>query len=1171
MSAVGIAGPPVATPPVGHLLISESSLAGGVEALATPPPDPHGWARLSAFHAMTPRTADTPAPPEVEFHALLGTLADHPGLLVRLGLLRRLRVTLPSGVNGAVTIRAIPAHARELQDYRPRTQCVAVAGALRLPDGSDGEPAYYLPLDDITKFTAMDVDVDRSGLALRAYAAQLAGLDRASQPPPPIRLPALRSDGISVTETDRHLRVRDAVQRATNTLNADLEAGGDGGRVTLAPADLQRGYRVDVFDEESRRWYPLCRRVGTYRLRGVAAPIPVDDEGTVSEAITHATDADQDVSLAHESLFRWNGWSLVASPPGGVLDLDDSLVHDPPAVDPASPFIVQTSSAPGTLPALRYGRSYRLRARLVDIAGRSIPFDPTSTVSSPATPGLMYRRYNPIPPPVLVPRRLMTEGESAHILVVRTDNSLPDQPQTGPASERHLLPPKASVRTVELHGALDIPGEHRPDPNAYSLLVDRDRGHVTGTPDPRANNMRFVDADTIDLPWLPDPLARGLTMRGMPAPAELQIAWPRGASWHQLASLRLVVEPAGPSTALPVTADSASRTVHVPLPPGVTIDVLLSSNLQAGDEELMGAWHWYAQNSDQLPGLETARTDVLAGRVDQLCPAHALQLIHAVRCPLEAPRFGDVQAGRQLGETSYLVDDDQLTYHRDSTQSLDLVMSWTDTIDKLEQPGPQQLTGSADLVLDRREINSGTQPFELFSARHHIGNTRHHVVQCTPVATSRFAHYFTERRTVQLTGDTPTQVATAFVPGTVAVRRATTPDQSPPTSPPGAPTPAPATSALRLGVDVAVNHQPGQISRLPGGAVPDGSSVEVAFVAPPVSRAGPSVSINVPASARPAPPVVHSIVPAFAWTKQRIGQTIISTRHGGHLRVYLERPWFDSGEGELLAVLLSDAQFDPTDNFTSSCWPDPVFDTFVDSTALLLAPHNSINLSLEPSSFPRRVMPDLPPLSIPDAPPPDHTAAPNRIGAIGHTVQYDPDRQLWFANIEIDAPRVQPFVHLRLARLQPNAIHTTQRGFDEDLSLSHIVDTGFHQLPADRKLSVTLDTNQAQVIVTGPVPSSRVNQITASIQVGEPPGGDPALWRQLDELPSTTLTQGSTGWMGTVQLPPGPSTGPMRLLVREYQILASDPTGDVSPPAEPPTVIAGKRVTYFDCVDLQAV
>ena len=66
--------------------------------------------------------------------------------------------------------------------------------------------------------------------------------------------------------------------------------------------------------------------------------------------------------------------------------------------------------------------------------------------------------------------------------------------------------------------------------------------------------------------------------------------------------------------------------------------------------------------------------------------------------------------------------------------------------------------------------------------------------------------------------------------------------------------------------------------------------------------------VVVPCSARPQSPRVAYLVPTFRWVRDLGGGAAQhSTRYGDGLRVYLERPWFSSGDGELLGVaLLSD-------------------------------------------------------------------------------------------------------------------------------------------------------------------------------------------------------------------------------------------------------------------------
>ena len=825
-------------------------------------------------------------------------------------------------------------------------------------------------MDDTTRFTVIDVDTDRSGLALRAYAEHLGQLPR-DQPPLQLHPPALRSDGIFVAQADLEAELQ-AVLRRAEELNTDLAAGNDGGGKVLEPLDLWHGYRVDVFDVAAQRWYPLCRRVVTYTVGG-AALSAVNDEGYVSAGLGHCGSDAQPSSLTHESLFRWSGWSLVATPPGKMLGLDDAVADPVPPPGPGLPFAADIIAAPGTLPALRYGRDYRLRARRVDIAGASVAFTADAAVASGATPTLRYRRYEPVPAPVPVPRRAVSSGESAHVLVVRTDNSDPNTPVAGPTCERHLLAPKAAVALLECHGVLDVAGENRPDPDAYALLAARDSAVVTGTPDPHANGSPFVDADTMELPWLPDPLARGVALHGLPGTAELTVPWPQGAAWFDRHPMRLVISPGNSSGTQPPRVDPAARTVAVSLPPGAVTLVSLSSLLNPGDEELMAAWDWFAAAGGPQDQIAANRAAAVAGAVSQLCPARELTVVHALRCPAEPPAFSALQVTRGSGDTSYTLSDSDLQFDQATTHSVYVRTSWTDIVDDPELPAPRSVQCSADLVPgdSAAGIPATTAP-AAFEVRHHIADTRHHTIQCTPVATSRFAGYFAEQRTVALPGEAAVPVAAGFVPGTVVVRDSGS----------GATT-------FSIDRDVLVDYEAGTVARRPGSAVPDDGSVEVEFVAPPVTRSGAAVTVTVPASAPPAPPVLHSVVPAFEWRRQRIGSTLVSIRGGNLLRIYLKRPWFDSGDGEMLAVLVAPenvSDTDPSIDICSHVNPELVFGS------------GGASQPLGRADFPRT-----------------HTFAhgPSGTWALGHTVEFDPVLRLWFCDVQVNRG---PFVRLRLAR-----------------------------------------------------------------------------------------------------------------------------------------------------------
>jgi hypothetical protein len=102
----------------------------------------------------------------------------------------------------------------------------------------------------------------------------------------------------------------------------------------------------------------------------------------------------------------------------------------------------------------------------------------------------------------------------------------------------------------------------------------------------------------------------------------------------------------------------------------------------------------------------------------------------------------------------------------------------------------------------------------------------------------------------------------------------------------------------------------GQQGQLP----PAGESITAVYLVPPVTREtadppanpgefGPQL-IDVPSSARPVAPKVLYAIPTFGWEgPSESGGTLTSIRRGNGLRIYLERSWWSSGEGELLGVL----------------------------------------------------------------------------------------------------------------------------------------------------------------------------------------------------------------------------------------------------------------------------
>ena len=140
------------------------------------------------------------------------------------------------------------------------------------------------------------------------------------------------------------------------------------------------------------KWHSLHQRYGTYQIADVTVG-PQSDEGFVQLAAVQPDKAAQpptnDLYL-HEAVARWAGWSSSAGRPGKHLsryaDPDKAISPDGDDADyrenePVTPFKMKVDYqvTPGSLPALRFGRSYRFRARAVDLAGNSLSLNDAVT------------------------------------------------------------------------------------------------------------------------------------------------------------------------------------------------------------------------------------------------------------------------------------------------------------------------------------------------------------------------------------------------------------------------------------------------------------------------------------------------------------------------------------------------------------------------------------------------------------------------------------------------------------------------------------------------------------------------------------------------------------------------------------------------------------------------
>jgi hypothetical protein len=990
-----------------------------------------------------------PLPPsELEFHEILNLLTDYPALLRHLGLVLDFELPAPKSLPSPLFDNSLRFAPLALPSYPSLTHRIpwtahdmTAQGFYAKPKSSDMLRGV-LRLGDPALFTTYQVDAD--GAALKTYnlgrsvARSVANQGSEAFPE---SLPALRGGGIVVARIDRGQQL--AQQLASSASANSALASGSGivveDSLTFHAEDLTRGYRVDVQDLDSKtaegQWFSLCRRAGAYEVGGTKLTITqktLDREGCVRAGnVTANPGSPQGPLYAHEALFGWEGWSLsVPRPgrsiapyqdPGEATPKDRAVYIDPLAT---APFGIRADIRvePKSLPRLRFGRRYRLRARTVDLAGNSLPYEatPEPPLDTVATQPLRFLRHEPIPPPAFTPRRPVAEGESIEHLVIRSDfDRSASQMQltsevTGalfpPTCERHLSPPKANQLQVEFHGFLDNLWQKIDDTYALSIreagnLFQVPGGQLSpphGTPpgppttledaakgDPlQPGQYLYVDQDTFKIPYLPDPLVKGILLRG----AVVAQGGPQAGSdglvvtysdpWPDFSSVRLILQEAT-NNAPKVQAGAGG--VVVSLPKGTTAQLQISCVPTSISEMAL---------AQEIPS--GAQKLAAAGRHWMFTPSRTITLVHAVQRPLEAPSQGVGSTARPPGEKKTQLTGG-LTQHSGSTQRIDLLAEWEDPVDDPKEPEPRTasfqavaasvdiLPGEDDLKID---LNTTESRFRLF---HDLGDTKARLVRYSSVAVSRFREYF----------------------------------------PP------------------SLFNEPGAFTR---------------------KSATPSET-QVLSSARPEPPVVAYAVPTFLWTTN----DTIRERKAQSLRIYLERPWFSSGAGEQLAVLVSPSA--PTGaeppRYVSYWSADPAWNRPVPANKPLLKGSFSngelqtvftLQGNVTDELFP---LPELELSSNPNATP---------VSLVVYTPVFHPERKLWYVDVDFNnltgAPYV--FVRLQVARFQRNSIAGPEQpsnppNLTTGRHLSTSVQIDFVQILPNRAVSVTTNATSYTVLLSGGV------------------------------------------------------------------------------------------------------
>jgi hypothetical protein len=1149
--------------------------------------------------------------PRLDAHQLIGSLGRHPALLRPLGLVHDLvadlsvdRITtVLGGAPELVWVTAdieFDANAEKvLAEPSPRTACVLDGDRFRAkasPEGDLDDNGWVRV--DRSDFSIRTFDPDQAGHAFIAYGSDLQiGQTRRGRTTPTRLAPEpLRSAGLVLLRTGRAKQFRRQVLERAQQINAEIVAArpnDDGSASAVEPPrlfldDLVRGYRVDV--DDGGQWRSLMRRKGAILIGPGAEPITVEvgeDEAAVE--FSPAGDDEPGQVYLPEEVVRWDGWSLAASKPGRAVGPEDQVGEfDGSEVPEDSPFRVEADYvvSPGSLPRFRYGASYALRARVVDLCGNG----PGLADGARATPrrGAVGERWDPVPSPAVLQAEPRRPGEADDRVVLLSDR-WDDVAEA--RSVRHLQPPRITIGEVERHGELDR-SDGTPDPLRYAQLADLDdQGYQDlGTPDPSdgidvpdEERTRFYGTDPLPVRGAPDPMARRLlvaTIAGSPLlfdgdepflPRFQRGDWP---DWSGI-RLEIVEDPDtwqdAPSAVTKWIWDDAQRVVRVVLPKGMVEKIRIAS-VPEGDDFGRLAVYRQLEERGADPSLFGR---IRLGRHWAISPSRTLTLVHAVKQPLLPPKhifLGEV--ARIPGETTARLSG-RVGISWRSTGSLDLFGSWDEGVDGGPgTPAPQvvsvtDVAYSADLGTDLPTPDPGEAPFDVLRhlGAHEFGDTKARRVTYAFEATTRFLEHFTERRTISFADPTFVDIR-GLVPSTVVVRsvpdadgnvityqrgdragegdyrveggsirrtRTTVVDGRPP---------------LQLGQEIEITYVPPEVSRL---------TKEIAGAGGPVQRV-------IRSSARPLPPSIRQVLPTFRWTSSG-SATVTSARQPAGIRVYLERPWWSSGLGEQLAVIVRPGGATPpqaVEKFVTRWGRDPIH-----SVGQVMA---SVDINQFPAALGQTA-----PLAVP--------GCPEELVALPHAVDYAPDRDLWFCDIDLSIGSSWPFVRLALARHQPAAISWEGQG---SLALSPVVLADFVQLAPGRVATVSARGVRAgrrnrvilDVTVDGRshVPTTsdpRVPVVRVTVERLDPTLGPDVGWQprgksvELTRLPNTN-PNAEFRWSGAIGTER--TSLPTRLVIEEFEVYRTD--GSSAPdtidgiPLRLTTLSTGRRLVHLDTIDV---
>lgn len=1034
--------------------------------------------------------------PKPEFHDIVAKLTDHPLLLRILGLVIDLALPiteLPAG-NLLRIIPHWPEPATNLSwqgwtsanqhDICPRTHyelnksfflpystgrihhgMLAIAGA--------GPAAYSKnPNWEIVPF-----DVDGAVLQLVGSLTNPSGDGG---------LPALRSMGFALVQHDREQMHNERVERSKQ--HTDAQKLHD---AVLDAEDLLGGYRLDVLDSDSGRWWSLCERRVHYTIGEVSIgqnPLSSQISGLLEEGYVRPLSAStgagaNDALYIHETVACWDGWSTAVHRPDRVTETGE--MHH--GESPKPPFEFTAEPEPGSLPRLQFGRKYRMRVRVADLTGGGLYLEEVDN-NEERTEVFMHYRFEPIQPPELVPTHKFQDGEAHQRLLIRSDRNVSaDDYATShgyrPYDLRYILAPKSSLELAMQHRYTfdSAIGAEAPSGEINRLFevakrADRNLSDIEGAYQVNqgegSNSVCYtvIPEQGVKLPWLADPMSKAIALHKLSRPLNqttglqgqtigLPKKWSWKGDWHSRLPIALRLVPANAGCTVMESEDQKNILVALGQAEEVTLEI--SSCPISENVDLFGIASWLGTSNHD---------DIVWGKHRMITPKQTITLVHAVQRPLKDPS-GLLIPKRELGETICILGTDSLQIDTASTARLDIHASWDDYEDTTSDE--QCNICNHTVQVGSYDVDYG--PLKLPEIRQEFGDTRRRRVTYTVTAVSRFEKFF-ERLTA---------------------------------------------------IDPKACLAQGEL-----------------------------LVSDVPSSVRP--PVIKLLytIPTFRWEQSFDGDSLIRQRHGGGLRVFLERPWFSSGEDEALGVLAwkSDWAVPQDLSYISIAGCDPIWNT---SAPNLILTSDYINVSESTDEYLQE------------------GESNRRQPVFVYKVQFDKEGKRWYADIDLSKVADSsyfPFVRLALVRYQANSVREIDR-------LSAPIRTEPIQLPPTRRLIVTRTPENVTIVLEGLSPTNpKPNLVRAEVQILEmgyedeaqdkiQTGVDEAQIEPENAIAGWTTVYSISGALSQSLSLDIPESGerPIRLIVQEYETQHPQLNSYGSP------IEGSRRLIYADVVPLNNI